>query len=537
MQRFTLWVLILFSILTALAAGTRLTPGRYQWALVNDRGAATPLDEAALLAQPLALFARSVDTPLAYYPLAGDRTPTGILPYPDVNPRRWQVALASRSAYHVVWQEQDTRLRCALISTAGTTVRGPIELATSARPDFVTLPGEDGDLLVIWINNRTAELSAVTIDSAGRPGPISSFPSQRIAHVAAARDQTGLIHTAWLTSPAPDQWTIFYQASAANPLTLDASTPLYTYTLAPGESITTLQMGLDSTHVYLFWSTTTAAQPDAERVQVIRFPIDSPAAWTLSEVRLPDHFTPTSTLAALPHVGRIDPVTAPASHLAGLRWPRPAPGQSDALPLAVALHTADGWRPAVVYFQHGDLIGFQVIARLPADAGPPALLASGDLVAAWTGLDGITPHLYTAQTGGKGLIPAPTPHDHLLRRTLAGALVGIPLGLLWLVLPLCVVIAAPANTWTLPLALALYGAAELLWPASLFSRLPPLLAAAHFASPRSLVEIAVLLIGLIATGVCVLAQRRKRPAWQICLIYLLVDAALTWTVFGANVFG
>jgi hypothetical protein len=536
MQRFTLWVLILFSILTALAAGTRLTSDHFQWALVNDRGAAAPLDEPALLAQPLALFARSVDTPLASYPLAGDQTPTGILPYPDVNPRRWQVALASTSAYHIVWQEQDTRLRCALISTEGNTVRGPIELATSARPDFVTLPGENGDLLVIWINNRTAELSAVTIDSAGRPGPISSFPSQRIAHIAAARDQTGLIHTAWLTSPAPDQWTIFYQASVANPLALDTPVPLHTFTLAPGESIATLQMGLDDTHVYLFWSTTTAAQPDTERVHMISFPVDSPAAGTLSEVRLPDHFTPTTILAALPRVGRTDPITVPPTQPAALRWPRPSPGQSAALPLAVALRTADGWRPAVVYFQHGDLTGFQVIAPLPADAGPPALLASGDLVAAWTGLDGIVPHLYIAQTDGEGLVPAPAPHDHLLRRTLAGALAGIPLGLLWLVLPLCAVVAAPANTWTLPLTLALYGAAELLWPAHLFSRLPPVLAAAHFTSARSLVEIAVLLIGLIATGVCVLAQQRKRPAWQISLIYPLVDAALTWLVFGANVF-
>jgi hypothetical protein len=537
MHRFTLWVLILFSILTALAAGTRVTSDRFQWALVNDRGAAAPLDEPALLAQPLALIARSVDTPLAYAPLAGDQTPTGILPYPDVNPRRWQVAPASASAYHIVWQEQDTRLRCALIDIDGTTVRGPIELATSARPDFVTLPGDDGDLLVIWINSRTAEINAVTIDSAGRPGPITAFPSQRITHVAAARDQTGLIHVAWLTSPAPDQWTIFYQASAANLLTLDTPALLHTFTLAPGESITALHMGLDDTHVYLFWGTTTAVQPDTERVQVISFPLGSPAAVMLSELRLPDHFTPTATLPDLPYVGRIDPVTTPPSHPAWLRWPRPASGQSAALPLAVALRTTDGWQPAVVHFQQGDPIGFQVIAPLPADAGPPALLASDDLLAVWTGLDGITPHLYTAQTSGKGLISAPTPHDHLLRRTLAGALVGIPLGLLWLVLPLCVVIVAPENPWTLPLALALYGTAKLLWPAHLFSRLPPALAAAHFTSARSLVEITVLLIGLISTGACVLAQRRKRPTRQIYLTYLLLDAALTWLVFGANVFG
>jgi hypothetical protein len=388
---------------------------------------------------------------------------------------------------------------------------------------------------VIWINDRTAQLSAVTIDSAGRPGPISSFPSERIAHVAAARAQAGQIHVSWLTSPAPDQWTIFYRESAADPLALDTPTSLYSFALAPGESIATLQIGLDDTHAYVFWSTTTAAQPDTERVRVLTFPLGSPDTVALSEVRLPGHFTPTGTLPALPQVGRIDTLTAPVSYPATLRWPRPAPGQNAALPLAVALRTNDGWQPAVVYFQHGDLRGFQVIAPLPAGAGPPALLVAGDLVAVWTGLDGITPHLYAAQTGGDS--PASGRQHHVWRRTLAGALAGIPLGLLWLVLPLCVVIAAPANPWTLPLTLALYGTAKLVWPAQLFSQLPPLLVGLDStASPRLLVEITVLLIGLIATGVCILIERRKRPTWQIGLIYPLLDAALTWLVFGANVF-
>ncbi len=536
MQRLKSWslilFLILFSILTALAAGTRVTPGRY--APVKDRGAAASLDEPALLEQPLALIVRSGNSPLAYHPLTGDPTPTAILPYPDVNPRRWQAGPASPDTYHIVWQEQDNRLRCALINTSGVTVRGPIELATSARPDFVTLPGADGDLLVIWINNRTAELSAVTIDSAGRPGPISNFPSARITHIAAARDRAGLVHMAWLASPTPDQWTISYRASSPNPLVLDAPADLHTFTLAPGESIATLQLGLDDTHVYLIWSTTTAAQPDWERIQVIAFPLGSPADGTLSDVRLPDHFTPTQSLPPMPRVGQIDPVTTSPSHPAALRWPRPAPGQNRVLPLAVALRTRDGWQPAVIYYQHGHQLGFQVIAPRPADAGPLVLLVSGDIYAAWTGLDGIAPHLYTARLDG--LVSASAGQNHRGPRTLAGVLVGIPLGLIWLALPLCIMIFAPANTWTLPLTLALYGAAKLLWPAHLFARLPPLLAAAHFASARSVIEMTVLLIGLTAAGVCYLAQQRERPAWQIGIIYLSVDAALTWLIFGANLF-
>jgi hypothetical protein len=533
--------LILFPLLTALVVQTRVADVRYQWSQVHDLGTTYPLSEPALLAQPHALIERPVTSPapLVYQSLDSAHTSTGILPYPDVNPRRWQVSPAERAAYHIIWLEQDNRLRSALVGTDGTTVRGPIDLAANIRPDFVTLPRADGSLLVLWINDRTAEIGAVIIDAAGRPGPINNLPSERIARIAASLDRADTVHLAWLISPTPDNWTIYYRASGPNPPVIDSPSVLYTFTLAPGESITAFELGLDDAYGYLFWSTTTADQPDIERVRTLVFPLDSSADVTLSDLTLPGHFSPSRSITIMPQVGRIDPLIEIPAHSAALRWPRPAPGQQPVLPLAVALRTPDGWRPAVVYYRHGEALGFQVVAPLAADAGPPAVLAapSSDLDLAWTGLDGVMPHLYTASTSGEGLVSATTDQSHVILRTVAGALVGIPLGTLWLALPVCIVLLAPGSTWTLPLTLTLYGAGKLLWPADLFTRLPPVLAdLGASASAGGVIGITMLLIGLAAGGAWVLARRLDRPVWQTCLVYPLVDAALTWMIFGANVF-
>lgn len=530
----TIWFM-LFLCLTAFAAATRASVSLFQWPQVTDLGPASPFMEPALMAQSHALIGHlaSAQTPLVYQSF-GIRT--GILPYADVKPRRWQAAPARPSAYHVVWLEQDARLRSALIGVDGETIRGPIDLASSIEPDFATLALFDGSLLVFWLDDGVA--NTLIIDSAGRPGPDSRLSPVRLAGITAALDQSSMVHVAWLASPAPGRWDVRYQVSAPGAVRLDSPSVLHTLTLSPGESLTTFRIGLDRTHGYLFLGTSSAEQPDVEHVRVLSFQLDSPAAVSTSDLLLPDHFTPSGPSLELLYIGRMDPVTDTPSHPAALRWPRPAPGQHAILPLAVSLRTLDGWRPGIVYFQAGDLLGFQVIAPLPADSGPPSLLVepSGDLHLAWVGLDGTTPRLFSAHTGGKWLAVAPGDHDDVLLRTLGGALTGCVLGLAWLALPACVLLLAPRNVWALPLVLALYGAGKLLWPPELFTRLPPLLAAtgidAH-TSPDLIIGSAVLVIGFVASGMWYLARGHVRG--HSSLVYLVADAVLTWAVFGANV--
>jgi hypothetical protein len=404
------WVigLIVLAILVAWWVAMRAAETDYQWSQVDDLGPTMPLSAPSLLSPPLAVIRQTSvpGAPLIYQPLNTGRS-VPILSYPDVNPRQWQAAFARDDAYHVVWLEPDNRLRSALIAAHGETQRGPIMLAADVQPDFVTLTLADGRLLVVWIAARTGDLNALVIDAAGRPGPVSTPILGGVVRIAAALDHAERVHLAWLTAPAPAQWEMRYQVSGVYPVAIDTPITLHTFRLAPGESLTSFRMGLDNTHGYLFWGTTTAEQPDIERLQMLSFPLDASADVRVLDLVLPKDFQPSEQTLAYGHVGRIALPESKPGHAAALRWPRPASGQSAVFPLALAVRTSDGWRPGIVYFRQGEMLGHQIVAPWPADAGPPALWAdpSGNLYLVWAGLRNTSPHLYVASTNGRGLIP------------------------------------------------------------------------------------------------------------------------------------
>jgi hypothetical protein len=536
-----LWI-ALVSILVAVTAANRAAPKNYQWPRIQDRGGTYAMSSPAfvLTIQDQALIWRPsrADTPLTYLPLAGTGAAVPIVPYSDVEPLRWEAVPAGPSTFHLTWLERDGRLRSALLDAEGQTIRGPIELAPDARPDYVALPLPDGGSLVLWIGAGQDQLALSRIDQDGRPGSTSRPLSARIDHMAAALDRENVVHLVWLASSSPSTWVIYYQSTSATDFRVDAPEPLYTFTLTPEESVASFAIGLDGTHGYVFWSTVAAAQPDVERVHVLAFPLDQPANVMESDLQLPPHFSPSEDVRAadltIGRVGQLAPAPRPSAEL---RWPRPAPSQHTILPVAVALRTPDGWRSGVVYCQDGSALGFQIVAALPADAGPPSISAdpSGTLHLAWSGLQGSLPHLFTADTGELAIVLPQT--DGAVFGVLAGILAGLPMGLLWLVLPTCLILLSPDNTWTLPLAFALYGLAKLVWPPALFA-LSPALAAAGLGrfDPGLAVALGILVIAVVSAASFRLAYHTKRPLWQRWLIYALLDAALTWGVFGANVF-
>jgi hypothetical protein len=198
----------------------------------------------------------------------------------------------------------------------------------------------------------------------------------------------------------------------------------------------------------------------------------------------------------------------------------------------------EGWRIAVVYYQGGIPLGYQIGAPYPADAGPPTLGIDplGDLYLAWSGLEDTTPHLYTATTDGFGLLGVPSRRDGDFLESIGTGLARMPFGLLWLVIPTCAVMIAPHSRGTVPLAGILYGAAKLLWPSDLFVQSPVVLGTIGFDRfrPEFPVGLAAAIIGLLAAGVFAMLCRLKRPVWQSWLAYALTDVVFTWAVFGAN---
>jgi hypothetical protein len=539
-----LWI-GLTSILVAVTAASRAATRHYEWPRIEDRGGTYALSAPAFLMtsgqQALIWHPSGSSAPLIYQPLDDESAGVPIVPYPDVDPRRWEALPAGLDTYHLIWLEKDSRLRSALIDAGGQTIRGPIELAADAQPDYVAVPLPDGGALVLWIETSRNQLVVARIDPDGRPGLTNRPLLTPIEGMAATLDQEGDVHLVWLASSSPNRWVLSYQVTSAADFGIDGSESLFAFTLTPEASIASLSIGLDRTHSYIFWSTVAAGQPDVEHVHVLVFPLDQPTNVAASDLQLPQRFAPSESVhSADLTVGRVSPLIPASRSLAALRWPRPATGQHTLLPVAVALRTPDGWRPGVVYYRDGAALGFQIAGQFPADAGPPTLSIdpAGDLHLAWSGLQGVTTHLYMADTDRQRLAAAPPQTDSVVSGALAGIVAGIPLGLPWLVLPTCLILLSPGNTWTLPLAFALYGLAKLVWPPALFGQLSPVLAAAGLGrfDPGFAVALGVLVIAIASAAAFRLVYDVKRPLWQRWLVYALLDAALTWGVFGANVF-
>jgi hypothetical protein len=543
---YTLFWLMLIAILFASAVGIHVTDPpasvQYQWPDVQDRGPTPALAHTSWLLtathRALIRHAPNASSPLTYRNLDQTSTAIGLIDYPDVQPYRWRAAPAEGASYHLVWVEKDGGLFSAQISAAGETLRGPITLAENAAPHFITLPYGDDRLLLLWSDNSTGRLMFNSLDPTGLPFLESKPLDSRVGTFAAAVDRRDTLHLAWLQSRTPGAWTVQYQAVPINDaITLDAPSELYTITLEPEATLASIALGLDQTHAYLVWGIRYASAPDDEQVHVLHFPLERPDLSTVQPLRLPPAFDPRNMSAW----GPVAPAAVTGTAPAALRWVDVPPGQYPVLPVALAVQTTRGWRPAVVYFQGGDSLGFQRVADLPADAGPiqAAIDEVGALHVAWTGLvDDTTPHLYTSRYNREGLlVMAAEPPG--TRRALVNALVWLPAALVWLIVPTCIVLLTPRNHLTLPLAAAVYGGVKLLWPVDLFATYPPLLASlgGHSSAPGIVCGLTLLLIALVGSGAASLVALRKRPAWQVWLVYGLLDAVLTWLVFGANMSG
>ncbi|MBN1565103.1 MAG: hypothetical protein JXA10_14760 [Anaerolineae bacterium] len=406
-----MWAAVMAVVVTlGLGFGVSLS-SELRWPYVEKLGptqalrapAFLPINDNTIIWQP-----STADTPLIVQSIA-TRAASGLLPYPDVNPQRWLATPAEGDTFHVIWLEDDDRLRSALIAADGETQRGPITLAFSAGRDFSIAALADRGVLVVWRNPATHEATAQISDAAGRPLATSTVTLAHVDQIAVAADQAETLHFAWITTDSSGQHNIYYQSTTRDQIVLDATTPVHTLDLAPTASIIAFMLGLDETHVYLVWSQMTAAQPDHERVYTLTFPFNQPDEAQISEIFLPQKSASYQSITVDTGafaLDRVQSLAAGSDEAAVLRWPVIASSQSTLLPLAITYRTADGWRPAVVYFQQGLPLGYHLIADHPADASPPAIGmgADGQLVVAWSGLEGVTPMVYAARLDDQGLV-------------------------------------------------------------------------------------------------------------------------------------
>ena len=179
MRRHTFWSIAALALVVLSATGActlrQNTSARWQ---IGDWGTTRPLSRAAWVVSETgaALVWQPADAPtaLTYAPLNAPQQTVPLQPYAESTPTHWHIAPTSRGTLHVVWQEHDGRLRSALLTPDGATLRGPVELADYAEPDFALIALADGGAWALW---RTASerIASLRLDADGRPQPVQRY--------------------------------------------------------------------------------------------------------------------------------------------------------------------------------------------------------------------------------------------------------------------------------------------------------------------------------------------------------------------------
>jgi hypothetical protein len=532
------WILV-WSGMLALVVSFRSSVHDGESPAVTDLGTTLAMHTPAIMhtASSTEVLWRPLqsETPLQYRSLTSPTIVYDILPYTDLSPRRWQTGAARQHAFHLVWSESDARLRMAHLDETGHTLRGPVDLAQRARQDFSLLTLADGNAAVIWADPSTGNVFSTQIDLAGRVGPKLRILPKPTSAIASCLDAEDIAHLVWLTSTEPNSWNINYQVSDPKNLQMDQPQVLHSLVVEPTKTLSAFEIGLDHTFAYIFWSITDVNQPAVEKVFVLAFPIGHSSQATLRQLWIPRAPGPrrVNTTSESP-IGRLGPVDTEPGSPAALRWPRPARGQHDLLPVSMSGKTEDGWHPIVVYFQHGEPLGFQAIASQAADAGPPQvdLSPGGDTYLAWLGLEAATPHLYVARINGPG--PKEETQKRISSTDVVRGIVGIPYGSLWLVIPALLVLGFRPAKWIFLAASFFYVFSKLFWPPGLYEQTPPLLVKLGSDSSLaiSLATMSIALGGIFAMSLC---RHDRQYTWRSWLAFGLVDMSLTWAIFGANI--
>lgn len=310
---------------------------------------------------------------------AGSPGQSVVLPLPPIHPYAQQVFPAADGNLHLLWldaaPEGETRVFGALVNPALGLERGPTLFSRQSARRFIAFPAEDGGLTLISSGGLTSEpaLFLRAIDSAGRPDfdepvplvsdadwPASTSRADRQVDIYWIEETSGRVLRAALVDQAL-QIPAFITTTIA---------------LNPGDRLDQFQAALDNTHTYLFWNLTRA--DGQHETWFAAGQIDS------SDWRPPVRLGLDTTLNTPFETGfNSGPARAAQSGSQPLTWVKIMDGQFDVLPVAALL---DENHLALVYFQNGNLVGYQDIAAVPSLLAPPSLLSDRDrhLYLAWS---------------------------------------------------------------------------------------------------------------------------------------------------------
>lgn len=265
-----------------------------------------------------------------------------------------------------------------------------------------------GEVLVFWAVER-GDAPGVHFRRLASGTPEGTSPVRLVSEGAqqvAALEENGRLHLAWLRAARGDEWEIRYASFPDGRVGPTEGQVVGTFYKSLGTLLQRPAVGVDGSHVYIFWSVEYRSGLSAGGAETdwVSFPIGHPEASRFAQVQLPGEYrglpmrnaptplwkyriTETSS-KILPDLIELPPEGV--SHVNGYVYmPAVAPQPVVHLPVLLSVMVEDHMRntvqPVLALFSEGELVAYQQVAQTQDFSLYPALAvdAAGDLHAAW----------------------------------------------------------------------------------------------------------------------------------------------------------
>lgn len=291
------------------------------------------------------------------------------LQLPPAYPQSQMIARAARDHHHLLWldapystPDAGLRLWSAAITPDMRVERGPVRVSDRQTFRYAIASNSDFSIDVVWSGGLPAEPALYTqyIDSISRPRP----PVELVSAAdwpALVTSNDGVRHLFWLSTPGREVYRAELNESALQN-TVRVTSPVI---LAPGDRLAGFRAGLDATHTYLFWTVVRSSG----QVETWYSAGEHEAAAFGTPARLGISSGDEAPLLETGFNG--GPAQIAGQGNRWLRWSSPLAGQFDML--ALAAHVEDEELLGIVYFQEGDIAGFQPVVNQARIIAAPTL--------------------------------------------------------------------------------------------------------------------------------------------------------------------
>jgi hypothetical protein len=374
-------LLALLALILAACSPVEASPSSSTWGAVITLGQAEQSDAPALwpTAERITAGWIGADETGVHQDVRilsnGNLSERVVLPLPPVHPYAQQFFPAGGENLFILWldanPDPENRLYAAVINAKMAVERGPTLISDKLTLRYAAVSDGEGGLWTVWSGGLVSEpeIYAQYIDSNGRPRQ-AVLVAENADWPALARSNDGKLNLFWLS---PNDGKI-NGATLENGAAVDIQPLNRGIMLARGDRLMGIRAAFDMTHRYLFWNVTRADGTTESWYTTAEI-----AAW---EWRSPAHLGIKLDLEELFET-RFNSGSAHATQVgaSGAAWAMPLAGQFDVLPAAAQI----GDQLAVIYFQQGEIAGYQNIVEVNNLIGAPALYTDRDrhLYLAW----------------------------------------------------------------------------------------------------------------------------------------------------------